>query len=320
MRSAEVRALSIRAAKIGVGLFVFWLAFRDVTLASLRDSLRGVDWRWLAAAAASTVATVGALTLRWTILLNRTLEYGAGRVLFAAIVVAQAANIIAPFKLGDAARIAAVSRRLRLPAADVLGSVAVERLFDALAVALTAAALIWAGELPPFARSGMISALCIVAAGFGVLAAVRIAFRGGRTAASARWIPARLKRQADGMLAGLERVASARVLLMTLAASGLVMAASILTCLLVVQAFGLGLPLVAAAVLVIVLQIGNAVAPVPGAIGIAQVLTAQTLAVWNIAEPTGLAFALVLYVVARLPKIVLLPLMLPALRTDRQEP
>lgn len=91
------------------------------------------------------------------------------------------------------------------------------------------------------------------------------------------------------------------------------MGGSILTAWLVLRAFDLAAPAVSAAVVVIAVQIGSVVVPIPGAVGISQVLAVQTLALWGVAETPALAYALMLYLVSRVPKLAVLPFALKVL-------
>lgn len=306
--------------KLALGLLIFWIAFRDVDPAAIGRAFRLVHPAWLIAAALSVFLTVGCVTARWRIFLGATAKPRHTGVLFAAVIASQVANIVMPFKLGDAVRIGAVSRALRVAPADVLGSVAVERLFDTLMVIVTAGVLMGAGTLPPFARAGILSLmLSIGAALIAVLLLLRFRAAVERATASlTRAVPDRprawIARQLDRLLRGLQRVSKPSVATDALAWSGAVMAGSVLTAWLVLRAFALDVPGISAAVVVIAVQIGGAVVPVPGAVGVSQVLTVQTLALWGVPEAPALAYALMLYLVSRVPKLAVLPFALSRLR------
>lgn len=305
--------------KLALGVLIFWIAFRDVDPAAIGRAFRLVHPAWLIAAALSVFLTVGCVTMRWRVLLGAAAEPRHVPVLFAAVIASQVANIVMPFKLGDAVRIGAVSRALRLPPAEVLGSVAVERLFDALMVAITAGLLVAAGTLPPFARAGLLSLMFGI--GAILLAALLVVrFRGAvdrATAGLTRALPERgrawIARQTDLLLRGLHRVSTPAPAGAALLWSAAVMAGSMLTAWLVLRAFDLDAPAISAAVVVIAVQIGGAVVPVPGAVGVSQVLTVQTLALWGVPEAPALAYALMLYLVSRVPKLAVLPFALSRL-------
>jgi hypothetical protein len=291
--------------KLAAGLLIFWLAFRDIDPAAVARAFGLVNPVWLAAATASVFLTLALVVARWTTLLGASAEPRHTVVLLSAVIASQVSNIVMPFRLGDAVRIGAVSRALAVPPAEVLGSVAVERLFDGLLVAVTAGLLVAGGSLPAFARSGMLTLALIVSL---ALTAAVIAARVWPGSARG-WIAV----QIDHLVRGLERAANTRTATLALLWSCGVMGGSVLTAWLVLRAFQLEAPAISAAVIVIAVQVGSVVVPIPGAVGISQVLTVQTLRLWDVPEAPALAYALMLYLVARLPKIAVLPFALSAL-------
>ena len=60
------------------------------------------------------------------------------------------------------------------------------------------------------------------------------------------------------------------------------------------------------------LQVGNTAVSVPGNLGVFHYLTVLTLAVYGIDRERALAYAIVLYAVALLPRIALGPLIMTA--------
>ncbi len=86
-----------------------------------------------------------------------------------------------------------------------------------------------------------------------------------------------------------------------------------------VRAFDLPVPVAASFVLLVVLQAGTSIVAVPGGLGVSQVLTVKTLALWHIAAPEALAFALVLYAVSRVPKLLLMPFAMAAVNGSPQK-
>lgn len=306
LQSAERR--SGRATwflKLAAGLLIFWIAFRDLDPSAVAGAFALVNPVWLAAAVASVFLTLALVVARWATLLGARAEPRHTVVLLSAVIASQVSNIVVPFRLGDAVRIGAVSRELAVPPAEVLGSVAVERLLDGLLVALTAGLLVAAGSLPPFARSGMLT--LALTAGLA-LTAVVIGVRVWPGTARG-WLAV----QIDHLVRGLERAAIPRTATLALLWSVGVMAGSVLTAWLVLRAFDIDAPAASAAVIVIAVQVGSVVVPIPGAVGIAQVLTVQALKLWDVPEPSALAYALMLYLVARLPKIAVLPFALSML-------
>ena len=115
----------------------------------------------------------------------------------------------------------------------------------------------------------------------------------------------RASRHIDEAAAGLSslRSVAASAQLWALSAAILLLAAS--TNYLLFVAFGFKLPVVAALFLLVVLQLGNSAVSVPGNLGVFHYLTVLALAVYGIDRARALAYAIVLYAVALLPKIAL---------------
>jgi uncharacterized membrane protein YbhN (UPF0104 family) len=310
--------------RLAAGLILFWIAFRDIDPSAVGRVFAGLDPWWLAAAVLSVYITVACVVMRWTGLLGGAARGRGWLVLASAVVASQVANIVMPFRLGDAVRIGAVSRALSMPASDVLGSVAVERLLEGSLVAIAAGLLAAFGTLPEFARQGMLGLSAVMVAAVAAAALVT-AFR----PAVSRWLDgtrgawgsagAWIIGQADLVLRGIERMRHIAALARAVLWSAAVLAGSCLTAWLLLRACHLDVPAAAAVLVVIAVQIGSVVVPIPGAVGISQVLTVQTLRLWGVAESPALAYALVLYLTARVPKMLVLPLALPMLAPARTE-
>jgi len=290
-----------RGLKIAIGVTVavasFIWAFAGVDRAALMQALRSASAVWIIAGVSSVAVSLGCIVWRWWFLLDRPLRgvppAGPWAVLVSATLAAQMANIIVPFRIGDGVRIVAASRTLALGPARAASAAVIERLADMVALGLVAAALMVTGVAPAWARAALLTSswravgVVVVA----VAAAVAIAWFGAQrisvlpSASSLRWAAV---------------------------ASLAVPASSALTNFLVFRAFDLAVPAAAALLLMVVLQAGTAIVAVPGGLGVSQLLTVKTLAIWQIAPADALAFSLVLYVVANLPKLLLLPVAMAA--------
>ena len=305
--------------KLAAGLLIFWIAFRDVDPRAAARAFSLVEIRWLMIAIGSVFVTVGFVVMRWRVLLGPAVVARHYAVLASSVIASQVSNIVMPFRLGDAVRIGAVSRALSLPAPAVLASVAVERLLDMLLVAVTAALLVGMDVLPPFARDGMLWLGVTLGVGLAALCVITFwrAAIGTILSPVGRAIPERMQTwlvtQADLLFRGLLHIQQPRVAASAVLWGAAVMLGSILTVVCLLFAFDIDAPVWSAVVIVIVLQIGSVVVPIPGAVGISQVLTVQTLMLWGVAEAPSLAFALMLYFVSRVPKLAVLPLALGVL-------
>ena len=290
-----------RELKLAIGLVIALIllvwAFKDVDFGSLGRALGSARLTWIGVAVLSVGLSVAFVVWRWWLLLDRPTLGDRSEppwlVMWHATLAAQVANIIVPFRLGDSVRIVAASQALGLGPARAASAAVIERLADATTVAVIGAALVFTNAVPDWARAALVRNSWVVAA---LVVAVLLAL--GIVA----WFGARR----------IKVLPSSSALRWALLASLAVTASSALTNLLVMRAFDLPVPASTALLLLVVLQAGTSIVAVPGGLGVSQVLTIKTLAIWHVAPADALAFSLVLYAVARMPKLLLLPFAMAA--------
>jgi glycosyltransferase 2 family protein len=300
--------LSIGFGVAGVAL---WLAVRRVDLTTLRSALAASSAYWEMIALLSVLLTFGAGVVRWRLLFYP--QHGERRSgnLISALLIGQAINIILPLRIGEIARVYMFSAAEGLAPARVLVTIAVERLVDIVLFGLAAAALTLLLALPDWiSASGQGLAITGLAAMVTVLF---ISVRPDSFFGLAQWVVKalpdrfrqRLRPHVEEGAKGLSslRNAWAGVGLWTLSISILVLSAT--TNYLLFKAFALSLPPIAALFLLVVLQVGNAAISVPGNIGVFHYLTVLALGVYGVGRELALAYAMVLYAVALLPKIII---------------
>ena len=290
-----------RGVKLALGIVaavasLAW-AFAGVDLPALVAATRAARPLWIFAAVASVVASLAAIVWRWWLLLDRPNRGVQARapwaVLASATLAAQMANIVMPFRLGDGVRIVAASQTLGLGVARAASAAVIERLADVMALGVIAATLVVIGVAPAWARTALLrsswmAALVIAVALVGVALVV--------------WIGSR-------KVAALPSIGS---LYWAVLGAIAVPMSSALTNLLVFRAFDLPVPASAALLLMVVLQVGTSIVTVPGGLGVSQLLTVKTLAIWQVPPADALAFSLVLFAVANAPKLLMLPVAMAA--------
>jgi len=193
----------------------------------------------------------------------------------------------------------------------VLATLAVERLADLVMLGLATALLLLSVSLPQWLHAPGQALVALAAVALAVVIALGLDARRAAvwTERAARHLPERLRTRAarhiDEAAAGLSslRSVAASAQLWGLSATILLLAAS--TNYLLFVAFGFELPAIAAVFLLVVLQVGNSAVSVPGNLGVFHYLTVLALAVYGIDRERALAYAIVLYAVAILPKIAL---------------
>ncbi|MEP6688283.1 MAG: lysylphosphatidylglycerol synthase transmembrane domain-containing protein [Gemmatimonadales bacterium] len=148
------------SAVLGVALAVVLLvwALRGVHLSEVMAHLRNAHLAALLAAACIATLTYPIRLVRWRLLL-RAPDGGPlpATPLWHAVAIGFMANNILPFRAGELVRLLAAFRLAGVRFSSVLSSVAVERIFDALAVVALFSVALLASDLPPDVAVGGVS-------------------------------------------------------------------------------------------------------------------------------------------------------------------
>ncbi len=301
--------------RLALGLVVaavaLWLAFRDTDLAALRQGLAHLDYGLTATALLLVIATLLVVTLRWRLLFYPDHRSRSWRPLLRGVLIGQFLNIMLPIRLGEVVRAQSVAAAEKLPVARVLATIAVEKLTDVVALASATVVLLAALSLPAWLQE---PGRALVLTGLTAGAIIALLSRWDDAvlrwvSKGAGWLPARprawlVEKVSQGQ-EGLGALREWRTSLLLWALSVGILLLSALTNYLLFLAFDLSLPPVAAVFLLVVLSVGASAVSVPGNLGVFHYLTVLALAVFSVDRDTALAYAVALYVVALMPKIVL---------------
>jgi len=287
-----------------------WLSFRRVDWPALRDSFRHVRYIWIVLAVANTFIGVFALGLRWRILLKPKADVPL-RMLFRLNILSQYANIVAPARIGEIVRVYLASRERTLPAAFVLGTLAVEKLLDFFVFVclwLTVPVLISLKAAVPGYGTALLF-FCLAAAGLFAF----LIFRPDKIVRLgcliSRIAPAGLRPKIHSWLdQGTEAFGVLRrpgVLLAIILWTVFLILNQVLTNFLVFFAFGLSLPFAAALLALLAIQAGAVPPSAPGKIGVFEYAVILALSAFAVPASPALAAAVMLHLVIYLPKILL---------------
>ncbi|HXH63723.1 MAG TPA: lysylphosphatidylglycerol synthase transmembrane domain-containing protein [Gemmatimonadales bacterium] len=309
-----------------------WLVGLAITIASLAWAVQGVRWGEFL----SVLRTVQPLYLLGTVILaTLTFPLRAARwrvmlrdeqdrpfpwaPLWHSVAIGFMANNILPARAGEVARAYVVKRQLPVRFTTALGTIGVERIFDALLMLGLMALAIAAPSFPKSADVGSVS-LARLANGAAVLfgaalvAAFIVALRPaawvGMIDRIARGVlPTRFAepavRAAEGVISGLgvlRRPGRFAALLFWSVVQWLVNAASFALCF---RAFGLAVPPEGALLLQGALGFGVAIPSSPGFAGVFEKATQLSLGLYGVAATPALAYALTYHVATFIPITVL---------------
>ena len=292
---------------LGVMVLSVWLLARELDWAQVYAALSSVNYGWVAAGVLAIVGTFFARVWRWQALLWRAdLRLWPAMT---ALLVGQMANLVLPVHGGDLVRAAWVRPEPGTGGAEALGSVALEKVWDLLALLLCGLLLLALVPLPGwFLRSTWGTAVVLAVGGTVLWAGLHwqdVLFRW--TARALAFFPAgwdrallpRLQRLAQGLTSIQNARASARVFLWTVVYwfCGAVANWAVM------RAFGVHAP-VGVLFLLAALMVGNAVVPAPARVGVFEGICVVSLGLFGVAYDLALAIGLVLHLVVMGPPLV----------------
>ena len=303
-----VRDLLRLALGLILGGIALWLALRGAAIGGLRSALGRADVFWILLALGSVLLTLAVAVVRWRILFHPESAGLSWGNLAAAFLVGQMLNIMLPLRLGEVARGYWLSRSEGIPLGRALGTIGVEKLADLASIGLAAVALVVLAAVPPWVQApGRVLVItgALAVAGILVLAASRSWLLQSAARVAQRWprpVGGRVIEIVETILQGSRAVHSWKASVSVGLLSILVPLLAASTNYLLFVAFRLPLPLVAALLLLISLQVANTLVSVPGTVGVFHYVTVLTLGAYSVDHDTALAYALVLYIVALVPK------------------
>jgi uncharacterized protein (TIRG00374 family) len=276
---------------------------------SVVESLTQADRLWIGLGVISVLVTIAARLARWSALLYpRRLR---SKSLLSAMLVGQLLNYFAPARAGDLVRAYLIGDTEGVSAVWALGTIAVEKLWDLGALLALLGLLSFSQTLPgwliaPARGLGFLTLLALL----GSLLLLRYRATGLTWIARLDHVlPAmlrgRLQQVAEQLLEGLAGLQQPRVWFWAAIWSAATWGIGSYTNHTVLRAFGLSLPLSAAVMLMVVLQLGVAVPSLPGRVGLYEGLCILVLAVFSVDADTAFAVGLVLHAVSFVPPIIL---------------
>ncbi len=303
-----------------IGSAALWLALRKVDWHVLWQALRDARYEFVGLALAVIFLTLVTQAVRWRLLFFPEHKDLPLSRLFCGVVLAQMFNILIPARLGEVARIYSIESHERIGRIRILSTIMVEKAVDLCAVACAVFLLLFTVSLPVWLRD---SGEALIMAGVLLLAAILfLALRGDVLLRRLEWLVEilpgrwghRIAQLGRSMLDGLSAVRSGRIGFFLWGLTFLIMLMAAATNYLLFLAFGLKLPLIAALLLLIVLQVGIAPPSLPGKIGVFNYLVVLGLSVYSVDSSVALSYSFVLYAVALLPKVILGALILAGSR------
>jgi uncharacterized membrane protein YbhN (UPF0104 family) len=171
--SPWLRVVAVVAAAAGVGALLWW---RGPDWGTVWHAFDAVVWYWVIAAIALNLVSVIARSLAWRTVIKQALppphpQFG---LVFSAFSVGLFANAVLPGRIGELARVAVLTRKMRIQGsggngtwAALVGTVFAHRLFDLVPTLGLIVYVLATAKIPHWAISSLI---IIGIVGFGLLA------------------------------------------------------------------------------------------------------------------------------------------------------
>jgi len=290
---------------------------RGVDLAEVGARLRAARTLPLVLAALVATLTFPLRVVRWRYLLRRD-DGGPlpALPLWHAVAIGFMANNLLPFRAGELVRVLAASRLAGAKFGAVLSSIAVERIFDGLAVVALLGVGLLASSLPANVAIGGVSlAHAIQVSGFVALAALAaavlvVAFplaaeRLVRRALPAGRITDRIVVVIEGIRQGLSALQSPRRLAGVAFWSLVIWLLNALAFWIAFSAFGIPVDLAGALILQGVVVVGISVQFAPGFVGQFEAAIVASLALYNVPNDIASSYAIAYHAVTFLPIVLL---------------
>lgn len=290
----------------GFSLVCLVLALRDVSLAGVALVLNRADLGLVALALCTLPLTVAAKALRWRWCFPPGARPSPGKTL-TVLASGYLLNILAPIRLGEAARIVLISDPSRGGAAYALGTIGIEKLMELVFMLLSLAFVVPRMTFPDWllrpTQLALLSVILAVPVFWLAWQEKLLAAGAGSIGGRLRFLPAGwLQGQVLSLAASLQMLRQWPVLAGVLLWSTVAWIAGIATNVLVILALGLPLEWWVALVVMVVTQVGVAAIPAgPGQVGVFHYLAVVSLSLFGVDKEAALGYGILLHLVIYLP-------------------
>jgi uncharacterized protein (TIRG00374 family) len=302
------RAIAFGATVLLAAVFTY-LAVRGVDWHSAWSAIERCNAWWLVPAMAAFAAQTVMRAMRWRSLFAPQRRPGRGPIL-AAMMIGYLFNNILPARAGEAARVVALTQRTGTPAAEIVGTVVVERAYDVLSILIIFfCASPWLPHESWFGTAELLAGLAAVVLGgvIWVLAVhgdrpLRVIVRplGRLPGLSVE----RVEREAATLAEGLSGLREHRVALQALLWSVGAWMTSALWAWLVLLAFEPSRGFGAGVLVTVVIGLSMIIPSPPAAVGVFEAAGVLALHAYGVSQSAALPYALVLHVSNFVPLVL----------------
>lgn len=272
----------------GAAALVVW---RGPSLDLLGDVFTAVFWEWVAAAIALNLVSVVVRAVAWRTVIDQAMPppRPGFRAIFAAFSIGLLGNAALPGRIGELARVAVLANRLprRGLWATLAGTVFAHRVFDLIVVIGLVLYVVAEAEIPSWVRTSLVALMAL--AGFLILVSIVSARRYHRSPLDGLGRVRRLVTMARQGLGVMHAPLPAAVAVFFQALGWLTQFFAVYAAM---RAFSIDEALVAAGVVLLVMNVATVFPLWPGNVGLMQAAVALALVPYGIAYAHGFAFGL----------------------------
>lgn len=282
------------------GLFLAF-AFYQVSWGAFLDTVEAIRVGWVAMAAIALLLSMFLRSVRWQLVTG--LPWADWPRVWEAACIGYLGTAIYPARAGDFLRIFRLQQLTGIGGGLAIGSAAVDRILDGLALCalLLVMALAWGSRFHAQQGVLVVAMFFLGAAGGIALFVIRGHWFQGlfQRVATLNRVGERLDRWYQQSLAGLQILRSPRRVFLVFFVQGLVTFLDVLACWWLFRVFGWNhLPFTAAVVVLIYLAAAFSLPSSPGYVGVYQIATLFALRTFEIEESAAVAYGTVFQVVS----------------------
>jgi len=267
----------------------------------LVGQMRGIRWGWVAVAIVFDIVSYVCQGVRWRLLLRPTGNISTIRATHA-IYVGLLTNEIVPLRAGELVRAYIVSRWQGVTLLSVIPSLAIERLFDGLWLAIGIGLIAIFVDLPEklLRAADIFGGAILIAVALFIYVVIRKerAPRDGPSPHEGLWRPLRLLGSLiEGIVQGIRKIGTTRYFYFALAASSLIIVCQIISFWIIMNAYGLHLSLWVGAAAFMIVYFGTALPNMPSNVGTYQFFAVLALTLFGIDKTTAAGFSIAVFVI-----------------------
>jgi hypothetical protein len=282
---------------------LIWV-FHDIHFRALLQTMTNVHWEWVGIAIVFDILSYISQGIRWRLLLKTKGEISvlkATQAIYAGLFT----NEILPLRIGELVRAYLASCWLYSEFVSIIPSMAVERLFDGVWLALAIGLVAIFIPLPKDLIEGeeMLGAVVLIATGvFLYLVFRKKTFLYENSGVKSGWRPLGFVKSLISRLhIELQAIGMSRSFYMSFAVSLFILFFQILAFWLVMRAYDLNLSFWAGAVVFLIVHLGTAIPNAPANIGTYQFFCVVGLSLFGVEKTLATAFSVVVFIILTIP-------------------